>query len=59
MAKYSIEYVIGTRFAVIIEAPSSSMAVEIFETRYEDEQGELAGARELGVEHNIAFVGHA
>lgn len=59
MPKWTVQYLIGTEYEVEIEADTPAEAAEIFERRYDAENGELEGAEEIEASHTVTFVGHA
>ena len=62
MAKWRIEYLIGTTYEVEIEADSPAEAAEIFETRYDADPMDMeihGGTNELEASHTVTHIGHA
>lgn len=62
MAKWRIEYLIGTTYEVEIEAESPAEAASIFETRYNADpidMGIHGGMNEIEASHTVMHVGHA
>lgn len=61
MAKWTVEYVIGTAYTVTIEADSPAEAAEIFEARYtaDETDMEIHDQRHGDVTHMVTHIGHA
>jgi hypothetical protein len=61
MAKWRIEYLIGTTYEVTIEAESPAEAAEIFETRYNADPIDMeihGGMNEIEASHTVTHIGH-
>lgn len=54
--RYTVDYVIGMTYSVQIDAIDEKDAERIFEERYREERGELDGAEENEITHEVQNI---